>query len=57
MNLNRKQLAERYGVSLRTVDRWVRRRRISYMKIGRSVRFKSDVVDSEMSSRYGIHAR
>jgi excisionase family DNA binding protein len=36
---NKAGIASRYGVSHRTVDNWVRQRRIPYLKCGRLVRF------------------
>ena len=37
--ITQKQLAERFGVSLRTVARWMESGRISYIKIGHLVKF------------------
>jgi len=37
--LKKRELAERLGVSTRTVDDWQRRGRIAYLKIGKSCRY------------------
>jgi len=43
--LKKGELAERLGVSPRTIDDWQRRGRIAYFKIGRSTRYRwADVV-------------
>jgi excisionase family DNA binding protein len=43
--LKKAELAERLGVSTRTIDDWQRRGRIAYLKIGRSARYRwADVV-------------
>jgi excisionase family DNA binding protein len=43
--LRKAELAERLGVSTRTIDDWQRRGRIAYFKIGRSARYRwADVV-------------
>jgi excisionase family DNA binding protein len=43
--LKKAELAERLGVSTRTIDDWQRRGRICYLKIGRSARYRwGDVV-------------
>jgi excisionase family DNA binding protein len=38
--LKKTELAERLGVSTRTIDDWQRRGRIVYLKIGRSARYR-----------------
>jgi excisionase family DNA binding protein len=44
--LKKRELAERLGVSSRTVDDWQRRGRIVYLKIGRSCRYRwRDVIE------------
>jgi excisionase family DNA binding protein len=37
--LNKRTLAEKLGVSKRTVDAWMKRKRLPYIKVGKSVRF------------------
>jgi excisionase family DNA binding protein len=45
----KRDLAKRYGVSLRTVDRWVAERRVPYLKFGhRSVRFRWPAVEKAL---------
>lgn len=38
--LSKNEVAEKLGVSLSTVDRWIAKRQITYLKIGGTVRFK-----------------
>lgn len=39
-------VAERLGVTVRTINNWIAQNRIAYIKIGRNVRFRpSDVED------------
>jgi excisionase family DNA binding protein len=43
--LNKKQVAELLNVTVRSVDEWMKRGILPYLKIGRTVRFKSgDIV-------------
>lgn len=44
MYLTKKQLAERFGVSASTIDRWLKAGRIAYFKPGGMVRFTPDAV-------------
>jgi excisionase family DNA binding protein len=37
--LNKWQLARKLGVGKRTVDAWMKKRRLPFIKIGKSVRF------------------
>jgi len=37
--LNKRQVAVKLGVSKRTVDMWMRAKRLPYVKLGKSVRF------------------
>jgi excisionase family DNA binding protein len=37
--LNKHQLAVKLGVSKRTVDAWMRAKRLPFIKVGKSVRF------------------
>jgi len=46
---SKEEIARRYAVSLRTVSNWMRARRISYLKLGRLVRFDAEQVDRELS--------
>ena len=38
--LTKKELAQRLGIGVRTVDSWMVRRVVPYFKIGKSVRFR-----------------
>lgn len=55
--LTRTELAAHYRVSPRTIDRWMARRRISYLKIGGSARFDLEVIDRELRDRCGMSAQ
>jgi excisionase family DNA binding protein len=46
--ISKKELAERLGVSTRTIDSWISSGRIRYLKIGRAVRFSFDDVASHL---------
>ena len=42
----KRDIAARYGVSLRTVDRWVNEKKIPYLDLGnRSIRFRWEAVE------------
>ena len=43
--LNKKQLAQRLGIGLRTVDTWIRKRYVPYIKYGKLVRFRWSEVE------------
>jgi excisionase family DNA binding protein len=47
--LKKTELAERLGVSTRTIDDWQRRGRIAYLKIGRSARYRWGDVIAKLS--------
>lgn len=51
--LNKGQLADRLGVSVRTVDAWLKSKRIPHLKIGRTVRFRWQAV-SESLDRFAV---
>jgi excisionase family DNA binding protein len=42
-------VAKRYDVSPRTIDNWIRQRRIPYLKCGRLVRFNINKCDAALS--------
>jgi excisionase family DNA binding protein len=47
---DRKAIAQRYGISTRTVDRWIAEKRIPHLKLGaRTVRFKWPDVEAALS--------
>ena len=44
--LNKRSLAVKLGISKRTVDSWMKNRRLPFIKIGKTVRFRwSDVLE------------
>ena len=43
--LNKRQVAEKCGISMRTLDDWVKGRKIPCIKIGRVVRFNWPAVE------------
>jgi excisionase family DNA binding protein len=38
--LNKRSLAVKLGISKRTVDAWMRQKRLVYIKVGKTVRFR-----------------
>lgn len=56
-DLTKERLAKLYGVEVRTVTNWMyRSRRISFLKVGRLVRFNSDKVHRELEAAGYIRA-
>ena len=53
--LKKAELAERLGVSSRTIDDWQRRGRIAYLKIGRSARYRWGDVIAKLSERCRVN--
>jgi excisionase family DNA binding protein len=52
--LNKRQLALKLGISKRTVDEWMKRKRLCFVKIGKTVRFRwPDVL--EKLSEYRVN--
>jgi excisionase family DNA binding protein len=47
--LKKRELARHYGVSLRTVDKWVAQRKVPYLKIGYIIRFDLDKVEAALA--------
>jgi excisionase family DNA binding protein len=47
--VNKPTIARRYAVSTRTVDNWISRRIIPFMKIGGVVRFRISEVDAALA--------
>ena len=47
--INTRELAQRVGRKLRTVDEWMRRGFVPYFKIGRTVAFKWSDVESHLA--------
>jgi excisionase family DNA binding protein len=51
---DKQAVAKRYGVSTRTVDRWIAERRIPFLKLGkRCLRFRWEAVEKALS-RFGV---
>lgn len=48
--LTKRELAERLGVSCRTLDDWQRRGRICYFKIGKACRYRWDDVLEKLNT-------
>lgn len=48
--LNKLQVAARLGVSPRTVDIWMAAKRLPFLKIGRTVRFRWETVIAALES-------
>jgi excisionase family DNA binding protein len=57
--ISKSQLAERMKVSTRTIETWMRERKVPYEKIGRTVRFHWGDVRSHLSrqSRVAVEPR
>lgn len=50
--LTKRELAAKLRVSIRTLDDWMRRGRIAYLKIGKSCRYRySDVLENPQTFR------
>jgi excisionase family DNA binding protein len=54
--MNKKELAAQLNVFVRTVDNMVRDRRVSYVKIGRTVRFMWPDVEDDLKCRFRVAA-
>ena len=46
--VNKARVADKFGVTVRTVDDWMRRGLLTYYKIGRTVRFKFEDLDEHL---------
>lgn len=44
--LTKRDVAELLGISIRTVDKWVSRREIPFVRVGSLVRFERSAIDS-----------
>ena len=54
MNLiNKKQMAERLSVTPRTLENWMKRGLVPYIRIGRVVRYDLEEVMRTLKRRYG----
>jgi excisionase family DNA binding protein len=52
--VTKRDVVREYGVSMRTVDKWIAERKIPYYKVGKLVRFDLDKVAKALE-RYTIH--
>jgi excisionase family DNA binding protein len=48
--LNKRELAIQLGISKRTVDAWMRQKRLPFLKVGKTVRFRWPDVLEKLSS-------
>ena len=53
--LNKRQLAAKLGISKRTCDAWMKHKRLPFLKIGKSVRFRWPDVLQQLNQRYRIN--
>ena len=51
--INKNQLAERVGVTSRTIESWMRLGHVPYIKIGRAVRFDQEDVMRALKRCHG----
>lgn len=52
--MDKKQMAEILGVSIKTIDKWVCQRLIPYVKLNSAVRFNPKEVDAYISAKRTI---
>ena len=55
--ITKQRLAEIVGVHERTVEQWMRRGVVSYLKVGGAVRFRWSEVDRELDARCWVRRR
>lgn len=49
--VKKKEIAEHLGISLRTVNYWMRRGELPYVRMGRAIRFKISLIDETLRRR------
>ncbi len=49
--LNTKQVAEKLGVSVRTIERWRKDRKIPYYNLNGIIRFDEQIIESWLQKR------
>ena len=54
---SRNQLAANYSVSLRTVDEWMARGWIPFLRVGKLIRFSLPEVDAALRERFEVKAK
>jgi excisionase family DNA binding protein len=55
--LKKQQAAEHLQVTVRTLEAWMRRGLIPYLKIGKTVRIRMSAVDAMLSERHEVRRR
>jgi excisionase family DNA binding protein len=55
--LDKNQAAAALGISTRTLDSWINRRLIPYLKIGRTVRFDPDDLRATLLKQHRVAER
>jgi excisionase family DNA binding protein len=55
--ITKKEISEYFGITERTIEVWMRRRYIPYIKIGQSVRFRVASVLRHVDDKYLVPAR
>ena len=53
--LKKAQVAQKAQVSLRTLDHWIKQKRVPFIKIGRNVRFRWPAVEAALN-RFEVHS-
>ena len=54
---SREETAEHFGLSLRTIDRMIKSRRIPHIKVGRLRRFSIEEVEAYFQQQYAAPLR
>jgi excisionase family DNA binding protein len=55
--MTKKEIAVLFGITERTVEIWMRRRYVPYLKIGQSVRFRVSTVLQYVEEKYMVRAQ
>jgi excisionase family DNA binding protein len=55
--VDKKEMAEHFKISLRTLHGWMKKGAIPYVRLGRSVRFKLSQVDEAVNRRFKAEVR
>jgi excisionase family DNA binding protein len=53
--LNKRRLAVKLGISKRTVDAWMKEKRLPFIKIGKTVRFRWGDVLEKLNAAYRVN--
>ena len=54
--LSKRQLSAHFQVSLRTINNWMKRKYLSYYKIGKMVRFRLSDIQSDWDAKLKLHS-